>query len=197
MQETKKEKPQGAGRNSFDLVDQGRLFRELRLKDGATFLDMACGRGDYAIAAAEIIGEQGLVHAVDLWEEGITRLRQEAQAKGIKHIRASVADVSLGIPVEDRSVDICLMATALHDLVLIKAADGALEEAARVLKPGGSLAVIEFKKIEGPPGPRIQIRLTSEDVESIVITHGFKRKSIIDLGPSTYLMTFSLQEAMK
>ena len=56
MIDKKKKRNHGAGRSSFGLVDQNRLFSKLGLSRGITFLDFGCGRGDYAMVAAEIIG---------------------------------------------------------------------------------------------------------------------------------------------
>ncbi len=184
------EKPLGAGKSSFELVVPGRIFGELLLRRGSTFLDMACGRGEYAIAASKIIGGEGLIYAVDLWEEGIASLLKQAEAEGIKNIKAIVADAGKRIPIDDDSVDVCLMATVLHDLVQTKDADGSLKEAGRVLKSQGSLAIIEFKKIDGPPGPPIDIRLTPEDVETMVVPYGFRKGKILEVGPYNYLIIF-------
>lgn len=192
MENTPKEKPPGAGRSSFSLIDPERVFGQLRLKRGSTFLDMASGRGEYAIAASQVIGDEGLVYAIDLWEEGIVTLVKQASAGGIKNLKPILGDIGKRIPIENNSVDVCLMATVLHELVLTESTDGALKEAARVLNSHGFLAIIEFNKVERPPGPPIHIRLTPEDVESIVTPHGFRKERVIDVGPHNYLITFDL-----
>ena len=153
---------------------------------------MASGRGDYAIAASQTVGDEGLVYAIDLSEEGISTLVEKASAKGIKNIKAIVGDVGKRIPIETHSVDVCLMATVMHEIVQTRAADKALKEAARVLKSHGSLGIIEFNKVDRPPGPPIHIRLTPEEVESIVTPHGFRKEQVIDVGPHNYLITFDL-----
>jgi len=190
MAHSSKEKPIAAGKSSFGLIDSKKLFSELRLKSGETFLDMACGKGLYAIAAAEAVGDDGTVYAIDLWEEGITTLRQQAAVKAVNNIKAIVGDVSKRMPIENDSVDVCLLATVLHDLVQIKAAEGALSEIVRVLGPKGSLAIVEFKKIVGPPGPPINIRLSADEVEDMVIPYGFRIKLTVDIGPHNYLAVF-------
>jgi ubiquinone/menaquinone biosynthesis C-methylase UbiE len=187
----RRESPPGAGRSSFELLDSGKVFRELNLKPGGIFLDMACGRGEYAIAASEAIRDEGTVYAVDLWQEGIAALREQASVKGIKSIRPVIADVSKRTPIEDQSVDVCLISTALHDFVLANTADEALREVARVLRQQGSLAILEFKKMDGPPGPPITSRLAPDEVENIVRPHGFERKRFIEVGPYNYLITFA------
>jgi ubiquinone/menaquinone biosynthesis C-methylase UbiE len=195
MAKTPLYKPHGAGKSSFSLLDHNRLFDQLALKKGSTFVDLACGPGDYAMAASGIVGDKGLVYAVDIWEEAIATLVARIKARGIKNIRTIVANVGSRIPIESGSVDVCLIATVLHDLVQEKGDQNALEEAARILKPEGTLGIVEFNKVEGPIGPPITIRLTPEDVESHVIPHGFKEQTLKEIGPQHYLMTFTLSES--
>ena len=89
---------------------------------------------------------------------------------------------------------ITMSALRSGDLIQAKTADGAIKEAARVLKPHGLLAVIEFKKIDGPPGPPIHIRLLPQDVESIVAPFGFNKKEMQEVGAFNYLITFHLED---
>jgi ubiquinone/menaquinone biosynthesis C-methylase UbiE len=183
-------KPIGAGGSSFELIDAGGLFHEMALRKGDAFLDVACGRGLYTLAAAEFVGNSGKLYALDLWEEGIETLVREAAARNIGNLTAWIRDIRDGIPLPDRTIDACLVATVLHDFVEIGADAVAIKEIARVLKPGGLLAVVEFKKIEPPPGPPAAVRLRPEDVSTIVSAHGFKAKTQLDLGVYHYLSSF-------
>ena len=185
-----REKIPGAGRSSFALVEQDRVFGELQLHGGIRFLDLGCGRGEYAIEVSEIVGTRGMVYGIDLWEEGIHQLRKEALARGSKNIEALVADAEKKIPLADRSIDICFMATVFHDLVLANTFKGALQEISRVLKKEGILAILEFIKIDGPPGPPLSSRLTPEEVEERIIPYGFDRVGLKEVGPYNYLMRF-------
>ncbi|WP_300465351.1 hypothetical protein [Desulfobacula sp.] len=65
-----------------------------------------------------------------------------------------------------------------------------LKQIKTILKPGGCLTVIEFKKIEGPPGPPMKIRLSEDEVEKMVTGYGFKKAKTVDIGDYNYLMTF-------
>ena len=188
-----KEKPTGAGKSSFDLLDTKKLFSRLQLNKNTVFLDLACGRGAYSIAAAEHIGQDGTIFAVDLWKEGIDQLRMETQSRQIQNIFPHVADVSQRIPVEDHCIDVCLMATVLHDLIQDHNHKAALEEVKRVLKQGGTLAVVEFKKIEGPPGPPVKVRISAEEVEEYLRPYAFVLREVDDIGPCNYLAIFTNQ----
>jgi ubiquinone/menaquinone biosynthesis C-methylase UbiE len=187
-----KSTPIGAGKSSFELIDSTQLFRELNLKPGMTILDLACGKGAYSLVASEKVGEGGSVYAVDLWEDGIAQLKNEAVSKGIENINALVGDAGRHIPIEDGIIDVCLMATVLHDFVQDGNVAGVIKETMRVLKPGGVLAINEFKKLEGPPGPPIHVRLAPEDVEEILKDCGFTTKKMISIGDYNYLMLFHL-----
>ena len=94
------------------------------------------------------------------------------------------------IDLDDYSVDVCLMATVLHDFKEINKAGTVLKQIKRILRPGGCLAVIEFKKIEGPPGPPMNIRLHEGEVEKIITGYGFKKEKTADIGDYNYLITF-------
>lgn len=189
------EKPVAAGKSSFGLIDAERLFSELPLVSDTVLLDIACGTGLYSLAAAERIGEKGKVFAFDLWPEGIDALNQEVAARRIRQIETGVADLTWQIPLQDGSVDICLLATVLHDFISIHGEEGALLEIGRVLKIGGILAVIEFKVMDGPPGPPAQIRIAPEAVRELLGPYGFRFLKTAELGPFNYLSLFKRQSA--
>jgi len=181
-------KPTAAGKSSFDLIDIDKFFKELDLQKGISFLDVACGRGAYCLAASEIVGEKGRVYGVDLWEEGIELLKAAADEKGIGNINAFVSNAGEHIPVADHSIDVCLMATVLHDFVEDQIEKEVLHEIVRVVKPNGILAIMEFMKIDGPPGPPRHIRLSPEQVDDMLTPFGFMQERIVDVGPYNYLM---------
>ena len=185
-------KPTAAGKSSFDLIDAAVFYRELGLNPGITFLDVACGRGAYSLKASQIVGSAGTVYAVDLWQEGIEQLKASALEENANNIKAFVSDAGRHIPVDDQVVDVCLMATVLHDFVEDHISKEVLQEVVRVLRPGGLLAIVEFKKIHGPPGPPVHIRLSPEQVGEMLRPHGFTEDRLVDIGPYNYLILFNL-----
>lgn len=191
MNDERSGKPPGAGKSSFELIDSEKLFQFLALKPWHTVLDAGCGPGMYALAMAKVIGDGGRVYAADLWEEGIARLQERIERRGVKNVMPMRADVSRTLPLPGDSLDLILMATVLHDLKEAGVHDGALAEAKRLLKRHGVFAIVEFKKVTGPPGPPISIRLSPEEVAALVEPFGFTRTGLQEIGPYNYLVTFS------
>jgi len=183
-------KPIGAGGNSFDIIDPIIFFSELNLANGSIFLDLGCGLGKYSIFASSYVGKEGLIYAVDLWEEGIKELEREIDLKKITNIKTMVTDISVSIPIGSESVDTCLMATVLHDLVRDNTESGTLSQVQKLIRSDGLLAILEFKKISPPPGPPLEIRLTKDQVDSIVSVYEFERIRNTDIGDYTYLSIY-------
>ena len=182
------EKPKGAGKSSFELINPEKLIETLPLKKGSVVLDLACGKGAYSLFFSKYLGDTGLIYAVDLWKEGLLLLDEQIEKNKITNILTLVADATEQIEIDDYSVDICLMATVLHDFEEERKTVSVLKEVKTLLKPNGCLAVIEFKKIEGPP---VHIRLSEDEVEKIVTGYGFKKGKVADIGEYNYLMTFN------
>ena len=183
-------KPKGAGKSSFELINSDILMEVLPVKPGSVVLDLACGKGIYSMFLSEIVGDTGLIYAVDLWEEGIRLIGKEIEEKNITNILPLLDDATAQIEIDDYSVDVCLMATVLHDFEEMNKSGAVIEQVKTILKPGGYLAVIEFKKIDGPPGPPMKIRLAEDDTEKMVSGYGFKKVKIVDIGEYNYLMIF-------
>lgn len=187
------DRPIAAGKSSFDLVDKDVFFREVRLPEGGVLLDAACGAGRYSLALSPRMGGKGLIHAIDLWEEGIRSLEGTIRAEGISNIRPLVGDVRR-TPLEGSSVDAALFATVLHDLAEAGTAEEALAETRRVLRPAGRLYVVEFKKIDGPPGPPQRVRISGDELREMAAPFGFSEERSVETGPDTYLSVFRLEK---
>jgi ubiquinone/menaquinone biosynthesis C-methylase UbiE len=180
-------KPVAAGKSSFDLINPSEFFAHVKIHPSAQVLDVACGVGRYSIEIAKLLDEKGVIHAVDLWDEGIEILKAAIRERGIANVHPIIADITKHIPLGSESVDFCLMATILHDLSP-EEQDATLKEVVRILKPGGALAVIEFKKMAKGPGPPIHIRISEHEAEKKITPYGFLKTYQGEVGEFNYLL---------
>lgn len=182
-------RPKGAGKDSFSLIDADALFAELGLGAGGLFLDLACGPGRYSLEAARRFPALQ-VQALDLDPDLAATLRRQAGDAGLANLRAGVADITAPLPLGEGTVDACLLAMVVHDLVADRADKAVLSEVQRVLKPGGVLAVIEFHKFPPPPGPPMEVRLEPAELDAALKRGGFRRERTIEFAGKAYLSIF-------
>jgi SAM-dependent methyltransferase len=138
--------------SSFSFVDRAPVFAALA--GAGEVLDLGCGAGDWSLALASG-GTQVL--AIDRWRAGLGWLSQRGQGLPLLALEA---DLGAPLPVADGAVGGVLLSLALHHLAASSAAPRLLAEVARVMRPGGILAVVEFLPVPPPPGPPLVVRLS-------------------------------------
>lgn len=175
-------------KSTRDILSADRVLSTAGLKVGDIFLDAGCGDGFISLRASELIGENGKVYAVDVYPESIELVKKEIHNKGITNLIALVVDLTDEIPLNDGEIDRCVMANVMHGFVANDEVDEVMKEISRVIKPGGIFALVEFKKMEGPPGPPINIRIGPEKVAEIVSKYGFEVIEPTEVGEYHYLL---------
>jgi ubiquinone/menaquinone biosynthesis C-methylase UbiE len=129
-----------------------RVFRErqldlARIEPGDTVLDLGCGTGTLAIAAARRVGQGGAVHAVDPAEHLLARARKKA-----RRAKANVTfEVGAGgaLAFADESFDVVLTSLVLHHLSHDELRH-TVHEIRRVLKPGGRALLVDIGGAQDP-----------------------------------------------
>ncbi len=180
------------GPSSFGMQDPDALFAAMGLGPGMTLLDLGCGPGDYALAAARVVGPTGLVYAVDEWERMVALVRGRAVEQHLANVRAHLADMRVGLPLADADVDVAFMAMVLHYLRPRGGGDVLWQEVRRVLRPGGSLTLLNTRPDtpETGGGPCAAHRWSPDQCAALLEPQGFIHGRTVDLG-SNYVMSFS------
>lgn len=110
----------------------------------AAVLDLGCGAGHVSFALAR--GGAGRVIAYDLSQRMLGVVAAEAQARGHPSIE-TCAGPAEHLPFADAAIDWVVTRFSAHHWLNVRAA---LSEAARVMKPGGRLIVIDVVAPESP-----------------------------------------------
>lgn len=133
------------------VVVRDQLLARLDLHEDATVLDLGCGSGLMLLGAATR-APRGTSTGIDLWrtvdQAGSSRERCLANARilGVAD-RVTLIDGDMSeLPLPDGSVDVVLACVAIHNLRGRARRAQTIHEAARVLRPGGRLGVIDFAR---------------------------------------------------
>lgn len=110
------------------------------IEPGMRVLDVGPGNGTYTLGAAERLGSEGQLIAIDIEPKIINRLQKRIELEGIANIDARVAD-AYELPFEDSYFDLIYMITVINEIPDIPRA---LKEFHRVLKSSGKLVFSEL-----------------------------------------------------
>ena len=128
-----------------------RRFRSVLARPDARVLDLCCGTGDLTLAlAAEVpssnASSSGMILGADFAHPMLVRAKGKAGGTGghamIKFLEAD----ALALPFADQSFDLVTTAFGFRNLANYAAG---LAELHRVLRPGGSIAILEFTEPQG------------------------------------------------
>lgn len=161
---------------------------QLDIAPNEIIADFGAGHGFFTIAFGKIVGPTGQVFAIDVLETALESIRSQAKIEGLFNIK--IIRGNLEKPGgSNLPSDICDLVFIANVLFQVPDKSSLIDEAKRVLKPGGRLAVVEWKPYIAI-GPKKESRLTEAELKQLILSKRFSELKTIDAGSHHYGFVF-------
>ena len=164
----------------LESEDAQLLWRRVGLRSGMTVVDVGAGTGYYALPACAAVGPTGKVYAVDVSGPLIELLRERsARYPNLTPVRSRPNRV----PLPDAIADRVLLANLVHGVP-----PATIVEAVRLLRPGGRLVDVDWRKEPTLGGPPVEFRLSESEASRVLQRYGLEVVARSSLGPAHYVV---------
>lgn len=163
------------------FLNPARTLRATKLHEGSRVADFGAGSGFFTRAAARIVGDEGLVWAVDVHQDLLPRLKNLALQEGLHNVEVVHGDVekAKGSRLPADNFDLVIISNVLfsseHKEALAK-------EAHRVLRKTGRVLVIDWSGSFGGLGPHPDHVVTTDHAQTLFELHGFTYQEAVPAG---------------
>lgn len=149
------------------------VWDRLALSTPVTAVDIGAGTGFFDTAFIKKSGEM-TIYACDISDIMLDWMKESLA--GVKE--GTIVPVRMeesSVPLDDGIADLVFMINLHHEL---DAPGAVIREAYRLLRKGGKLMIIDWKKEETPSGPPLEIRIEPETIEGQVRDGGFGQVAV-------------------
>ncbi len=160
-----------------------RVIKALELKEDMKVADLGSGTGYFTFGLAEAVGSSGMVYAIDVDVEMNDIVDKQAVVKQMENVRTILAVAH--DPLIPEKVDLIFSVNAYHHL---KDRTDYFKNAARYLKLGGRVAIIDFR--EGAFRHYTKLETILEDFKEA----GYSLDKTLGFLPRQNFLVFSLSK---
>ncbi|HUT22342.1 MAG TPA: class I SAM-dependent methyltransferase [Candidatus Bipolaricaulota bacterium] len=136
------------------------LLEELQVSPGHSVLDLGCGhQGYWTFPLAQRVGKSGQVHCVDIDPRAIDNISRKSAELKLSQINACRLDLENLSNCNLSAVDIALLVNVLYQ---IKYRNKLISMLASLIKPGGKLLLVDWKRNASSYGPPQELRVAAD-----------------------------------
>ncbi len=164
-----------------------RVVKTLDVKPGMRIADVGAGTGLFSLPFAKAVGPSGKVYAIDVDAGLLAIVKEKANGAGLANIETIVAGAT--DPKVPEPVDLLFICDTMHHLP--NQAEY-VKQFAKLLKPGGRVAVIDFKEGNWPAG-HDSFRITPAQVDEWMQAAGLTRSAAHDFLATNFFHEYRLR----
>ncbi len=172
-----------------ELLNAERLLQDVGLGPRQIVADLGCGSAGYfVLQAARLVGEKGLVYAVDILKSALQSVESRAKVQGFTNIQTIWSDLEVyrATQIPDKTLDHALL---INTLFQSKKHEEIVRESHRMLKSGGKLTVVDWGHTKTPFGPSMGDRVPAPNIRAMMERLGMRDIEPITAGPFHFGLT--------
>jgi ubiquinone/menaquinone biosynthesis C-methylase UbiE len=170
------------------FINPSLVMAQSELAQGQVVADLGCGSGFFDLPAAQLVGPTGRIFAVDVVESKLAATVSIANQFGYKNVQVVKADLEkpfLDLP--ENSCDLVIAGNILHE---VSQKDMLLRNIYRLLKTGGRLLAVEWKRSATPFGPPLEKRIEQQQLEILLMQKGLRKVKELQADGYHYAVLF-------
>ncbi len=162
----------------------------LGVEPGMTVADFGAGSGHYILEIAERLANSGHVYAIDIQQDLLRRIKNDAHKKGYTNVEIVWGDLESpnGSKIADGHADLVLVSNLLFQ---VSEKEAVLREAFRILRSAGRLAIIDWSDSFGGMGPQKKEVVKKEAAKEMAENVGFRFSEEFNAGAHHYGLSFT------
>lgn len=164
------------------------VIAALKLKPGQLVADIGAGTGVFSVALARAVRPGGKVYAVEVDEKLLEHIVETATEQGVTNIEPVFAEYN--DPLLPPGVELAFIHDVLHH---IEDRTTYMKNLAGYLKPGGRVAIIDFRPGAGGHRNDEKMQLGQEQVTAMLAPFGLKPAEEIKLFEDKWFVIFTKQ----
>jgi len=178
------------------LIDPAVIFKKIGLSEGMRVADFGCGRtGHFVFPMSPIIGETGVIYAVDIIKDILESIRSRARSEGFNNVQVVWSDLEKygAAPIPEGSLDAGFF---INVMFLVKNRLEAIRESIRLIRDDGYLVVIDWAKKIGPIGPTAEQMINQEEFISTGLKEDLQLVGRMPVGDYHFCIIFKKKKQL-
>ncbi len=172
------------------LLDPIFVLKKAGIVEGMIVADLGCGGvGHFIFPAAHMVGNKGTVYAVDILRSALEAVESKAKIEGLNNIETVWSNLEKyrATRIPNKSLDVALLVNVLFQNM---DCETVVKEAARLIKPDGTLLIVDWNESPAPFGPPAEKKMKREDLKKIVKSLKLKEIEEFEAGDYHYGLIF-------
>lgn len=169
--------------------ERERIVAAAGLKPGMAMADIGAGTGLFTLHFAQAVGADGKVYAVEIARNFLEHIQARASKASATNVR-TILCTERSVELPESGIDLAFICDVYHHFEYPQATLASLHKA---LRPGGTLVLIDFKRIPGVSSDFIMnhVRAGQEVFEAEVTAAGFEKvEEVTGLLEENYFVKF-------